>query len=227
MVPTTGEALLVLLLAVLPGAMFTFGFERQAGAFGVTLADRVLRFVAVSAAFTAAYAWPVYLARSALLSGDLDAPRFGLLWGSGVLGLGIPLVCGTTIGGLYASRRTRDRWRRLRRRLSPAREARLLRAVLGPDPAPRAWDHLFSERPTAYLRVRTTAGGWLGGAFAEESYAGGFPQDGDLYLEEAWHVDEQGVFGQKALGYAVYVPAATIAYIEIVAAPDPKEDPDA
>lgn len=217
MVPTTGEALLVLLLAVLPGAMFTFGFERQAGAFGVTLADRVLRFVAVSTAFTAAYAWPVFLARNPLLSGDLDAGRFALLWVSAVVGLSLPLVCGTTIGALYATRRTRAGWPWLRRGLlTPDRETRLLRWVLGPDPAPRAWDHVFSERPTAYLRVRTTSGGWVGGAFASESYAGGFPQDGDLYIEEAWPVDEQGLFGSASLGYGIYVPAATIAYVEIV-----------
>lgn len=51
----------MLVAAVLPGAMFTYGFERQAGAFGVTLADRVLRFVAVSVVFDLAYAWPAYL----------------------------------------------------------------------------------------------------------------------------------------------------------------------
>ena len=60
--------------------------------------------------------------------------------------------------------------------------------------------------------------------FSAESYAGGFPHDGDLYLEEAWPVDENGSFGTAPLGYSVYVPAATIAYVELVA---PREHEEA
>lgn len=66
-------------------------------------------------------------------------------------------------------------------------------------------------------------GGWLGGLYASESCAGGFPQDCDLLIEQAWPVDKTGLFGDRPLGYSFYVPAATIAYIEIVPAPTGQE----
>ncbi len=107
--------------------------------------------------------------------------------------------------------------------LTARQEARLLQVVLGSDPAPRAWDHYFSHRPTVYLRVRCTDGRWLGGAFAARSYAGGFPNGGDLLIEQAWPVSKTGVFGRKARDYALCIPATTIAYIEIVDPFPPQE----
>lgn len=60
MPPASVPALLVLLVAVLPGSVYTWAFERQASRHGVALADRVLRFVGVSAAFALLFAWPAY-----------------------------------------------------------------------------------------------------------------------------------------------------------------------
>jgi hypothetical protein len=42
----TFAALAVLIVAVLPGAAYTFAFEREAGDFGVTVAHRALRSLA-------------------------------------------------------------------------------------------------------------------------------------------------------------------------------------
>ena len=217
MVPTTWTALLLLTVAVLPGAMFTFGFERQAGAFRVTLADRVLRFVAASALFDLAYAWPAYgLYRWVLSSTRFDLGQFAVAWCGAVSGVGLPLLLGSVLGGLYVTRGKRTGWSGVRRWLPPERESRVLRAALGRDRAPRAWDQYFAQRPTTYLRVRRQDGGWLGGLFAASSYAGVFPHDRDLLLEEVWPVDEQGAFGDAPLGYSAYVPADTIAYVEFV-----------
>ena len=47
----TFQALAVTLLAVLPGASYTFAYERVVGAFGVSLSDRLVRFTAASAIF--------------------------------------------------------------------------------------------------------------------------------------------------------------------------------
>ena len=43
--PNTFQALAVLLVALLPGALYVWSFERQAGRWGIGLSDRVLRFV--------------------------------------------------------------------------------------------------------------------------------------------------------------------------------------
>lgn len=217
MPPTSIAALLILVAAVLPGAMYTWAFERQASGYGVTLADRVLRFIATSVLFHLVFGWPEYfLYRIAFSSGrHLAAGQFAAAWTGALLVVGLPAAVGTIIGGLYATRTTRDGWQRIRRRLSPAAEVRLLRIALGRTPAPRAWDDLFSNHPTVYLRIRTTDGPVVAGLFANKSYAAGYPDSPDLYLEEAWSVEGDGSLG-AALGYPVYVAASQIGWMEII-----------
>jgi hypothetical protein len=223
MVPTTATALVLLVVAVLPGSVYTWAFERQASAYGVTLADRVLRFVAVSLAYDVAYAWPAYLLRRNALP-PWRPGAFAVVWAAVLVGLGVPACVGTVIGGLYATRGTRSGWRRLRDGpLTARREARLLRFVLGPDPAPRAWDDFFSRRPAAYLRIRTREGEWVGGRYGSDSYAGSFPNDADLLLEEAWATDDNGLLVGPGLGYPVYVSASTIAFMDILSRHDVAE----
>lgn len=215
---------MILVAAVLPGSMYTWAYERQAGDFGVALADRVLRFVAVSLAFDALLAWPAYLVgRRWLLGRPFGTGQFGLVWLCVVGAVALTSATGTVVGGLYATRNARTGWSGIRRWLTEAGERRLLRVAVGPNAAPRAWDDVFSTRTPVFLRIRTVTGAWVGGLFGEESYAGGFPNDPDLLLEDAWPVDANGNFGPAPLGYAVYVPASTIAYIEIVAG-DPSEE---
>lgn len=217
MPPSTLVGFLIVVTTVLPGAVYQWAFERQVSAFGVTLADRILRFIAVSTLFHLVLAWPEYaLYRIVLAEPGLRSGQFFALWVLvGVLVV-IPALVGSTLGGLYATRQTREGWRWFRMRISPVREDRILRLLLGRSPAPRAWDYFFSDRPTVYLRVRTFGGHWLAGRFARESYAGGFPHEADLLLEEAWDVDEDGQLGPTGLGYPLYISAGDIAWIEVV-----------
>lgn len=228
MPPSTGAALVIVLLAIVPGALYTWTFEREAGSWGVTLADRTLRFLAVSVVFHLIAAWPEYVLWRYALAGAsaeaVDAPRFAALWLAAVAMAGIPAALGTVAGGLYRSRTLREGWPRLRKRLAPAAETWLLRMLVGPEPAPRAWDDFFSERPKCYLRVRTTDGAWLAGKFAAESYAGGFPEEGDLLLEDALEVDEDTLQLGNSLGYPVYIRSGQIAWMEII--PESKEASD-
>src|SRR4051794_23739 len=62
--PDTVQAVGIFLLAILPGALYTWAFEREVGRWGIGLSDRVLRFVAGSAIFQALYAWPLYALRN-------------------------------------------------------------------------------------------------------------------------------------------------------------------
>jgi hypothetical protein len=205
--PNTIVGLLVIVVAVLPGLIYTLGFERQAGDYGATLADRTLRFIAVSAVYHLIVGWPEYWVYRVTLAerGPLSAGEFALLWLVTTAAVVVPLAIGTVLGHMYRTRSRRPAWQR-----------RLLRIALGPDVAPRAWDELFSERPTTYLRVRTTEGNFLGGLFASRSYAAGFPQEPDLLLEEAYRVDpDTGELGER-LGYPVYIAAGKIAWLEIV-----------
>ncbi|MGI8434838.1 MAG: DUF6338 family protein [Nocardioidaceae bacterium] len=178
MIPSSVMAAGILLLAVLPGAAYTWALERQVGSFGVALADRSLRFFGSSVVFHAVLAWPEYGLYRLFLEGqpDVRAGAFAALWGAIVMLLVIPFAVGSLLGGLYRTRSTRDQWSWVRHQIAPDREQALLRFALGHDPAPRAWDHLFSTRESTYLRVLTAGGNWIGGGFADASYAGGFPR---------------------------------------------------
>lgn len=207
MVPDTAVGLLLLVVAVLPGLVYTLAFERQAGAYGVALADRTLRFIAVSALFHVLAAWPEYWVwRLTLGPGDrLLAADFAILWVSAVLLLLLPALTGTLVGQAYVHRDDRPRW-----------QQGLLRWTIGPELAPRAWDDFFSERPSTYLRVRTVDGTLHAGLFASQSYAAGFPQPPDLLLEEAWSIDAESGELVAPLGYPLYIAPGQITWMEIV-----------
>lgn len=101
-------------------------------------------------------AWPEYAIYRTALDGrqHLAVGQFALLWSGALLLVATPATAGTVLGGLYATRTGRTGWGWVRRRISAAAEAKILNVLLGRTPAPRAWDDLFSERPSIYLRVR-------------------------------------------------------------------------
>lgn len=220
--PTTLLALAVLVVAVLPGGVYTWAFERQAGPYGVTFTDRVLRFLGVSLLFHLLLAWPEYALFLSVAGrwdgqGQLLVGEVALLWGGLVVLAAVPFLAGAVVGSLYATRTTRQGWSKLRRGwLTPARETTLLRLAVGPAPAPRAWDDVFSDRPAAYLRVRLEDGTFIAGRFAADSYAAGYPNDPDLYREEAWDVDQRtgALLGDTGLGFPTYVRAGTFSTVE-------------
>jgi hypothetical protein len=217
--PDTVVGLVLLLVALLPGSVYTWAYERQASAYGVTFADRTLRFIAVSVIFHVVLAWPEYLVYRLMFAGGhiLAVREFALVWAGVLLLVVVPSAIGTTFGGLYATRTARSGWLWLRRHISAEQEKRVLGVVLGRTPAPRAWDNLFSERPNVYLRVRLADDTWIAGKFAKSSYAGGFPHDTDLYLEEAWAVDQETgeLLGDTGLGFPIYIPAGQVRWIEV------------
>lgn len=207
MVPSTVVGLLVLLVVVIPGLAYTLAFERQVGNFGVSFADRTFRFIAGSVVYHLLFAWPEYGVYRAVADAGrpLPAGAFALLWTMTVVEVAVPWVVGSTLG----------KWHRDRAILGP-RRALLHRLAVGSEIAPRAWDHFFADRPATYLRVHLTDGRMIAGAFADGSYAGGFPNDADLLIESAWRFDPETKLLTEPVGHAVYVPASQIALVEIV-----------
>jgi hypothetical protein len=191
----TRVAIVVLIVAVLPGVVYTIAYEREVGRWGVGISDRILRFVASSALFQALYALPLYSIWANYL-----APRFGswtgltdaIRAGEGVpvwlfllpIGyLGIPFALGTVaaIGVRY----------RARSRCAAATS----RALVGREPAPRAWDQLFGAPPGGAIRLWLRSGGWVGGFFGDASYAAGYPEEPqDLLLEKTYLAHDDGTF---------------------------------
>lgn len=176
---TTFQALGVALLALLPGASYTFAYERIVGKFGASLADRLVRFLAASAAFMAIFSGPGLLlyrhviVPGRLAHGDVNWLEFELFAVAYVL---IPTVAGTIVG--RGSRR--HHWK-------------VVRWFTGTHAEPKAWDHLWNAGNVGVVRLKTKTGTWLGGIYGTvndvESFAGGYPEDGDLYLSQQLQID--------------------------------------
>lgn len=191
---TTFQALAVAALAVLPGASYTFAYERRVGAFGVSLSDRLVRFLAVSAFFLALssglalWLYRDFVVNGRLARGDINAIFFTSIVVTYVL---LPSVLGWLMGH---GQNQGWRW---------------VLAVVGDSPEPRAWDYLWRPGVQGVVRIKLKSGPWLGGIFAtsdsgRRSYAAGYPEDGDLYLSRQVQVDPvSGAFVRDDQGRAV------------------------
>jgi len=191
---STFQALAVALLALLPGASYTFAYERVVGGFGVSLADRLVRFLAASALFAALFAWAgLLLYRSfintgRLARGDVNPLLFELLILSYVV---LPTVAGSLVGH------------------GQKREWPWVKVLTGDAPEPRAWDYLWRPGVEGVVRIKLKSGHWLAGVFAttatgQRSYAAGYPEKEDLYLSLQINVDpETGEFKRDNDGYPV------------------------
>jgi hypothetical protein len=177
----TAQALGVAVIALLPGAAYTFAFERVAGSYGAGASDRLVRFLTASASLHAIFAGLTYYVYiHAIKTGDLAHGRVSgwVVEAVAIAYIGVP----TALGSLIAHGKN-EGWR-------------WAQAVVGPSPEPRAWDHLWSRRPVGYARMRTKTGVYLGGVFGTRedgtrSYAAGYPESGDLYFAQGVAVDAQ------------------------------------
>jgi len=182
--PSTLQAILVTILAVLPGALYTWGFEQQAGRWGATAVDRVQRFVGVSAFFLVLELPLIYqFYRSFVVSGDIDKgrPLPVWVWFMPILFVIIPAGIGRFVGRAAYERKP---WVTL---------------LTGPSPAPRAWDDLFSGPDmNGWIRLRLKDKTWVAGLWGEsvttglKSYAAGYPENQDLLVSELVEIDDDG-----------------------------------
>ena len=184
------EGIAVTILALLPGALFTWSFEREVGNWGAGLADRVYRFVGFSAIFHAVLASPEYLLwKTYLHVPDADGQGFHNVFTDGsdigwwvalvpVLYVGIPVVL-----GFLAS-------------MSARQNGLLGRILVGRNPAPRAWDDLFWRGPALVVRMKLKDGEGVGGLFGDDSYASCYPEPQDLLLEETYEILDDGTFAE-------------------------------
>ena len=166
---------MVTALALLPGALYVWGFERHVGSWGIGLSDRVLRFFGASAFAHALIAPATYWLWADYVR-EARRPLSVWLWVAALAYVLVPFTVGSTVG--RAARRGR-RW------------AAVLR---GPLAAPRAWNHFFASGPEGWIRLRLKSGTWIAGLYSTSnghpsSYASAYPEAQDLFLMDTARVD--------------------------------------
>ncbi len=193
---STFQALAVALLALLPGASYTFAYERRVGGFGVSLSDRLVRFLAASALFAALFSGPGLLAyRHYVASGRLGRGQVNALWFE--LAVLTYVLLPTAVGSVIGS--------------GQQRKSRWVTALVGDAAEPRAWDYLWRPGVQGVVRLKLKSGFWLAGIFGttaggQRSYAAGYPEAQDLYLSLQLKVEPTtGEFVQDPQGYPVPV----------------------
>jgi hypothetical protein len=168
--PSTTEALIILVLAIAPGLLFELGVERGQAYWRTSFSDRLLRF----------FAWSFLLHALLLpISHWLWNRHLADGWSAGTIPLWplyaaalaytfVPMFLGHVVGG--------------RSRVG----AGLRRLILGADLPPRAWDHLFAARPGGYVRACLVDGTWVAGTWA---FSSSYPAEDDFLLDRRVRCD--------------------------------------
>lgn len=205
--PSTFQGVAAVLIAVLPGALYIWAYERVVGRWGIGLTDRLLRFVGISVALHVAGApityhlWHAYL-RHGALPADHVLPLW--LWYVALGYVAVPIALGTIVGrGATA-------------------EAWWAKFLIGASKAPTAWDAIFSGKPEGWVLLRLKSGRWIGGAFTDKSYTAGYPEDADIFLSAEGLVDQETemfVLDDQdqpvTLGWGVLVRWNEVEYLEV------------
>jgi hypothetical protein len=164
--PGTLQGLAAVLIAVLPGALYSWSYERQAGQWRVGSPDRLLNFLGVSAVLHALaapvtfWAWRHYWHTGDLQGGEhLPADAYGIL----LLYIVVPAILGWLVG------------------LGTKHRVPFIQAIHERTP-PRAWDYMFDRPFDGWLRLKTKSGAWIGGAVSKDSWVSTHPSEGDLLL---------------------------------------------
>jgi len=180
--PETFQAITVAIIAVVPGALYTYAYERQARGYEAPkAADRLVRLLAASVVMHAALAALTYdLYRRYVETGRFRSGAVNpLLVELAALGyVGLPTLVGFLIG---SAQRHNWKW---------------VRWFLGRQREPRAWDDLWNRKQNAIIRLKLQSGGWLAGLWGKlgadgsPPYAAGYGEEQDLFLPVAFAVDE-------------------------------------
>ena len=173
---TTFQALAVALIAITPGATYTFAYERHAGAYGAHLSDRLVRFLVASGFFHAILVVP-----ELAIFKRIEREGYGwVIWWQAELAVVLYFVLPFAVGSLFG-------W-------AIQRNHSWVRWIVGSSRHPRAWDHLWSHDKALIVRTKLTTGDHLAGIYEPSSggigsYASGYGEDGDLYLSRQLKVD--------------------------------------
>lgn len=200
-------ALIIALLFVLPGVTYQVVRTRLQGprAEEQDNTSRLMRALAVSTVLIGVYAIAAGPALLGLLdtSGDISRPEVRAN-SRVVAALGLTLLVGIPAGLAIVEDRLVRRKERDQARY---------------DPTPTAWQWATKRafnRP-GFVRVLTEKDVWVGGYYAEDSYATGFPHPPSLFVQRGYYMNDEGAFlGPKADSRGVWVRCDNATVVEFL-----------
>lgn len=163
-------------LFLVPGLNTTWVIDRLAGQSTQPGTERLLKALSWSVVvYLGASPW-LFSQREQLFHSGPTLSEF--LLGGAILFLAAPAILGALVA---AFRRFEglQKW---------------FRKATGIHPAPTAWDFAFTTFKTGFVRVRLLDGRLLGGFYGGDSFASSFPEPQDVFVEQAWSLDEKGSF---------------------------------
>lgn len=170
---TTLLSLVIIWMAVLPGALFIWAFEMLVGRWATGIRGGLLRSVGYSAVFHIIFLPLTYHVRmfywDRIWEGRYVTPW---VWAFVALYVIVPIVL-----GLLAGWGTRKTW------VYSSKRYWWIRLLMGNSPAPRAWDHLFGRAQlSGWVRLRTKSGVCMAGFYGNGSYVASYPETQDIYI---------------------------------------------
>lgn len=205
---STLQAVGLLILAIVPGAVLTFSYERHAGPLTSDSNDRTLRFIvgtAIVFPFTATLAIWTFTHVISVPIGDpatghrnrLSEPSDISVWWTFVplIYITVPWMFGWLGGSL---------WVELRRRAVATRTS-----SFAPNLA--AWDVVFLDPGPKLIAVKLRNGPWIAGIFAEASFASApAATQKELMLELRVEVDDLGQIQRDESGIPIERDGAVV-----------------
>ena len=84
-----------------------------------------------------------------------------------------------------------------------------------PHPDHKPWEYVFKRRESYWVIIELNDGTRIGGLYSENSFTSNEPAKEQIYLEETWHLNNDGGFERKKQSTkGVIVSASEMKYIE-------------
>lgn len=216
MQPSTIEALVIIALVLSPGYVFTQVARRLIAHVPETTDLRFLLTVVTWGTVIQAIAFPFWTIQLLDFYFDQDLPQHLVqvsVWVVTVCLL-LPVVLGIAVGRLT---------------LLPWVDNLLDKIGLGYiDRMPSAWDYLVRNPRGNWVRIYLRDNqGVIAGKFSVHSVASLDPKRADLYLEEAWLLDENGRFDRTVpASRGVWIAHNVMAYVDFLNLEEEFNGPD-
>lgn len=158
-----------------------------------------VRFLTLSALNYGLWSWLVYL----LLVRDA---ALGRPWVAALAWFFILFVSPVALGAATGLLSQRATVRRLLARYG----------IYTVHPVPTAWDYVFSESTGSWALATLVDGSTVAGVFSARSFASSDPSERDLFLEQVYRVDDDGLWQPVPMNRGVWIRGEAIRAIEFL-----------